>query len=277
MSTDDFAGWLAKQTNLALKGILGINAMSQLAAVADNCNDAEYYKNISDTYIAKWEEYGMSRDETHAKLSYDWNGSWTSLYNLYADALLCFHLDNNTSTSQISGPSASDHQSPLKPPRKHPKESETGFVPSHIYSTQSRWYHLVRQKYGLPLDSRHLYTKTDWEFFATAVSSPSTRAEILTSVAKWVNETVTDRPFTDLHQTEGRGGFPGPNFFARPVVGGHFAFLALERACGGKAMGGLAFLEAEDNDVAGMDVEEVLKKDVAAGRAEEPLMGGGEL
>ena len=33
--------------------------------------------------------------------------------------------------------------------------------------------------------------------------------------------------------TEGDGGFPGPNFYARPVVGAHFAFLALERACDG--------------------------------------------
>lgn len=30
---------------------------------------------------------------------------------------------------------------------------------------------------------------------------------------------------------------------ARPVVGGHFAPLALERACGGKALEALAFLD----------------------------------
>ena len=35
----------------------------------------------------------MSRDQSHAKVSYDWFGSWTTLYNLYADAQLCFHLD----------------------------------------------------------------------------------------------------------------------------------------------------------------------------------------
>lgn len=99
------------------------------------------------------------------------------------------------------------------------------------------------QKYGLPLDSRHLYTKSDWEFFAAAVASPSVREEIVEAVAKWVNETATDRPLTDLYRTEGDGGFPGPAFKARPVVGGHFSFLALERACGGKAVAGLKFLE----------------------------------
>ena len=84
-----------------------------------------------------------------------------------------------------------------------------------------------------------------------AVSSRSVRHEILDSVALWLNETITDRPFTDLHNTEGSGGFPDPNFFARPVVGGHFAFLALERACGGRAMEGLAFLNGEMSDEPG--------------------------
>lgn len=57
-----------------------------------------------------------------------------------------------------------------------------------------------------------------------------------------------DRPFTDLHNTEGHGEFPDPFFFARPVVGGHFAFLTLGNACGGKAMEGLEFLDADDKD-----------------------------
>lgn len=57
---------------------------------------------------------------------------------------------------------------------------------------------------------------------------------------------VADRPLTDLYETEGDGGFPGPHFFARPVVGGHFAFLALERACDGRAVGGLDFLTEVD-------------------------------
>lgn len=44
MSTDDFAGPLQLQTNLALKGILGIKAMSNIAEVAGNLGDMKYYK-----------------------------------------------------------------------------------------------------------------------------------------------------------------------------------------------------------------------------------------
>ncbi|KAL8668694.1 MAG: hypothetical protein Q9168_006691, partial [Polycauliona sp. 1 TL-2023] len=71
LSTDDFAGPLQLQTNLALKGILGIKAMSQISETIEAAEDAKYYKNISETYIAKWVEYGISRDGSHAKLAYD--------------------------------------------------------------------------------------------------------------------------------------------------------------------------------------------------------------
>lgn len=254
LSTDDFAGWLALQTNLALKGIIGIRAMADLAELAGRDEDVKTYKNTSEVYIAKWEELGISRDKTHAKVAYNWFGSWTTTYNLYADSLLCFHLEELVSKTIISQSEA--QQNPLT-------THKTGFVPRHIYQMQSDWYFAVRQKYGLPLDSRHMYTKTDWEFFSMAVAAPRVRADILQSVARWVNETSTDRPLTDLHDTEGSGGFPGPNFFARPVVGGHFAFLTLERACGGKAVGGLGFLRDDVVDRAinrgGVDVKGLLE------------------
>lgn len=68
----------------------------------------------------------------------------------------------------------------------------------------------------------------------------------------------TDRPFTDLYNTEGDGGFPGIYFMARPVVGGHFAFLALERACGGRATEALRFLD--EKAPADLDIEKVLRQ-----------------
>jgi hypothetical protein len=44
LSTDDFAGWLALQTNLALKGIIGINAMAEIAELLGETKDAKHYK-----------------------------------------------------------------------------------------------------------------------------------------------------------------------------------------------------------------------------------------
>lgn len=182
LSTDDFAGWLANQTNLALKGIIGIRAMSEISELVGETKDAKYYRNISETYIKKWEQdFAISRDGTHAKLAYTWYGSWTTLYNLFADSLLCFHLPATSISSRITG------QKPLL----DSTTSKTGFVSSSIYKIQSDWYHNVRQRFGLPLDSRHLYAKSDWEFFAVSISSKQVREEIVDSIALWVNKTST--------------------------------------------------------------------------------------
>ncbi|KAK3176033.1 hypothetical protein OEA41_007355 [Lepraria neglecta] len=267
LSTDDFAGPLQLQTNLALKGILGIKAMSGIAKTVGNTEDYKHYKNISEAYVDKWEEFGISRDGTHAKLAYHWYGSWTTLYNLFADSLLCFNLEGTSlATPETQGTVGHQEQIPLDPP-KNEKSNRTGFVPNYIYKMQSDWYHAVRQRYGLPLDSRHLYTKSDWEFFAAAVASKSTRSEILDSVALWLNETSTDRPFTDCYDTEGEGGFPGITFMARPVIGAHFAFLTLGKACGGMAMEGLAFLDKEEK-LKGVDPRDQVVLTLGAGAGE---------
>jgi hypothetical protein len=210
--------------------------MAELAGVVGNDADAKHYKNISEVYIKKWEHFGMSRDGGHAKLAYNWYGSWTTLYSLFGDAILCFHpsITGNTSavhTTDAHHYAVAGQQQPLQP--QYPAASQKDFIPHSLYVNQSQWYSVVMQRYGLPLDSRHLYTKSDWEFEAAAVAQPAVRKDILDRVSRWLNETSTDRPFTDLYDTEGTGGFPGPTFMARPVVGAHFSFLALERACGG--------------------------------------------
>jgi hypothetical protein len=179
LCTDDFAGWLANQTNLALKGIIGIKAMSEIADLVGEKEDASYYRDIADEYIGKWQEYALSRDMTHAKLAYTWYGSWTTIYNLFADSLLCFHLPENQASER-----------PGQKPMGRVSRTET-FIPDVVYKMQSDWYLAVLQRYGLPLDSRHLYTKSDWEFFAAAITSKKTRTAILDSVALWVNETST--------------------------------------------------------------------------------------
>jgi hypothetical protein len=185
LSTDDFAGWLANQTNLALKGIIGIRAMSEISELVGEKEDAKYYREVSESYIKRWyDEFAISRDGTHAKLAYTWYGSWTNLYNLFADSLLCFHMPAGTSQRQ-----GTVGQKPLQAGLS--QDSKTAFVNERVYRIQSTWYHNVRQKYGLPLDSRSLQTKSDWEFFAVAVAGKAVRQEVVQSIALWVNETST--------------------------------------------------------------------------------------
>lgn len=206
LSTDDFAGRLENQTNLAVKAIIGIRAMSELSKIMGYEADSKYYADVGKAYIPAWVNLAMSSDGSHTKLAYHLYGSWGTLYNLFPDSLLCFAQD-----------------------------SETGFFPYDIYQKQSRWYSAVLQKYGLPLDTRHMYTKSDWEVWAAAISSETTRHTIIELIGVWLNETVTDRPFTDLYDSQ-TGGFPGITFMARPVAGAHFAVLALDNACNGTGL-----------------------------------------
>ncbi|KAI5206684.1 glutaminase A [Aureobasidium subglaciale] len=174
ISTDDFAGSLANQTNLALKGIIGIQAMAIIANLTGQTDDAQNFTSIAHDFIAKWQDLGIAKGTdgslSHTTLAYGEPDSHGLLYNLYADAWV-----------------------------------GTNIVPR------------------IPLDTRHSYTKLDWEIFVAAVASPSTKELFISKIADWIGKTSTNRPFTDLYETDS-GDYPGGlNFAARPVLGGVFA------------------------------------------------------
>jgi hypothetical protein len=76
VSTDDFAGPLANQTNLALKAILGIRAMGEIAHLTKHRDDAKKFTKLSENYMEKWEKYAFGKNASHAKLAYQLNDSW---------------------------------------------------------------------------------------------------------------------------------------------------------------------------------------------------------
>ncbi|CAN6652210.1 hypothetical protein TRVA0_025S01904 [Trichomonascus vanleenenianus] len=192
LSTDDFAGTLSNQTDLAIKGIVALQALSKIAAVIDNASDSKSLGNTASDYYSKWKTYGIDPTNTHTLLAYQWRSSWGNLYNIYPSMLL-----------------------------------DLDVVEQDIFTMQSNFYPTVAQMYGLPLDSRHSYTKSDWELWTAACMSPSTRKMIITQLALWLNDNPTSRPFSDLYDTVNSGVQAGAYFNARPVVGGHFATLAM--------------------------------------------------
>ncbi|KAI0455038.1 glutaminase GtaA [Xylaria acuta] len=195
ISTDDFAGSLANQTNLAIKGIIGLRAMADISDLTDHADDAANYLDIANSYIQQWQDLGINSaaDPPHTTLSYGDGASHGLLYNLYANSLLGFGYD---------------------------------FVPQSVYDMQSEFYPTVALEYCVPLDTRHTYSKTDWQLWSAAIASEETRNGFISRIANWISVTPTNRAFTDLYDCAS-GNYPGINFAARPVVGGHFALLAL--------------------------------------------------
>ncbi|KAI1183770.1 DUF1793-domain-containing protein [Nemania serpens] len=193
LSTDDFAGALLNQTNLAIKGIVGLQAMSYIARLANSATDTTDYAKTAKSYYDQWEVLGIDPSHKHATLAYQWRSSWGLLYNIYFDKLL-----------------------------------NMGLVNESVYTMQSNWYPQVSQVYGVPLDNRHHYTKTDWQIWAAATCHASTRRLFVDSIAYWLNNTVTNGAFTDLYECTGRGDYvENAAFKARPVAGGHYALLTV--------------------------------------------------
>ncbi|CAN8106452.1 unnamed protein product [Discula destructiva] len=193
ISTDDFAGALANQTNLALKGIIALKAMGSMGALTSNTSASSYYNGIADSYLPTWIEYAVNNASKppHTMLNYNNLTSSGLLYNLYADRLLGLN-----------------------------------FVPSSIYTMQSNFYPTVALAYGVPLDTRHDLVKCDWGMFVAAIAEKSTRDLLLNLQVNWINNTPQTTPYGDLFDAT-TGGYTGTNFKARPVVGAMFALLAL--------------------------------------------------
>lgn len=106
--------------------MIGIKAMSVIANATGNTTSASNYSSIASDYITQWQTLGINSaaDPPHSTLSYGSNDSWGLLYNLFGD-----------------------------------KELGLNLVPQSVYDMQSNFYPTVNGEYGVPLDTRHTYTK----------------------------------------------------------------------------------------------------------------------
>lgn len=169
--------------------------MSRISSLVGESADAQNFSSIATDYIAKWETLGSnpSADPPHTVLTYNNRSTHGLLYNLYNDRFV-----------------------------------DTNIVPERIYEQQSAFYLSVQDPFGVPLDTRNReWTKGDWEVFCGAVAGEETRDMLIGKVARFVGETRSSNPFSDLYMTVDGGQVPGINFRARPVVGGVFALLVV--------------------------------------------------
>ena len=183
LCTDDFAGHFAHNANLSIKAILGIASYGYLAGVLGDQATSDKYMGQAKLMATEWEK--MANDGDHYRLTFDKPGTWSQKYNLVWDRLLNF----NVFDPQIA-------------------EKELAFYPS------------VQNTYGLPLDCRETYTKSDWIMWTAVMAKDQAGFEqLIAPIYKFMNETPNRVPMTDWSWTlepNQRG------FQARSVIGGYF-------------------------------------------------------
>lgn len=146
--------------------------------------------NTAKEMAGKWEK--MANDGNHYRLTFDRSGTWSQKYNLVWDKLLGFNIF--------------DLQIAVK---------------------EMAYYRTKQNEFGLPLDNRADYTKTDRIMWAATLTGEKSDFDALVDlVYKYADETPSRVPLSDWHDTVTAQRM---NFKARSVVGGYFLKMLEDR------------------------------------------------
>jgi hypothetical protein len=196
LCTDDFAGHIARNANLSIKAILGLASYAKLAGMLNQPDVEEKYKALAKTMAAKWVQ--LASDGDHYTLTFENAGTWSQKYNLVWDRILALNI-----------------------------------FPETVAEREIPFYLAHQNKFGLPLDSRRTYTKSDWIIWtATLSTDKETFKKFIHPLYVYVTQTPDRAPLSDWHETT-NGSVVG--FRARSVVGGYFIKILSDQLINNKA------------------------------------------
>ena len=193
LCTDDFAGHLAHNCNLSLKAIMGIASLGILYGLKKNKREERKYLSLARAMADDWAKRASNGDGSY-RLAFDKPDTFSMKYNIVWDKLFGTDIMSKT------------------------------VIESEFASYRSKMH-----PYGLPLDSRMPYTKSDWLVWtATLTDNRDAFIDFVEPLWTFYNYSPSRVPMTDWyytitgeHRASRSSGFR-TSFRNRTVQGGLF-------------------------------------------------------
>ena len=187
LCTDDFAGHLDKNLNLAIKATVGIACFANISKALGYNDIYNQYRAISEDFAQKITEFAYKFK--WSPLTWETDDSTFSLkYNLAFDKILKLNLFSKD-----------------------------------FYEREIDCYISKLNPYGVPLDSRKDYTKSDWTLWSASLTdNVEKQKSIISGVNNLLVKGFVRLPFGDFYSTV-TGVYE--KFIARSVQGGNFILL----------------------------------------------------
>ena len=184
LCTDDFAGHLAHNCNLSLKAVMGIAGLGVIYSMLGRDDDASRMEKRAREMAESWISRAANGDGSY-RLAFNKPGTWSMKYNIVWDKLM-----------------------------------HTGIMPEDVLASEFASYRKHINAYGMPLDNREMYTKSDWAIWtATLAAEREDFEEFVAPVWRSYNDSYSRVPLTDWYNTVTATQI---GFQHRSVVGGHF-------------------------------------------------------
>lgn len=162
LCTDDFAGHSEKNVNLAIKSVMGIACFGRICKALGK---EDVYGSTAEK-LAR-ELISLSDTDKYLSFAIGAENTWSLKYNMVWDVLFGF-----------------------------------GFFGEDIYKAESDKYKTLVNTYGIPLDYRRDFTKSDWEMWAACLDKTGENVNLFSeTMLKYLSDTTDRYPFSDWFET----------------------------------------------------------------------------
>lgn len=194
LCTDDFAGHLANNVNLAIKALVGLEAFAVICGALGKSELEREYRQKAEKFA---QELKSLAGEGVMPLAYGQKDTYSLKYNILFDKLLGFDL-----------------------------------IGQDVREREVDHYIKACNRFGTPLDTRKDYSKTDWLLWCAALTDDKAKCEKLyMPIVEFLAESPSREPFIDWYGTV-KGEYI--MFRNRSVQGGIFAPLLKSKVFGNR-------------------------------------------